>query len=97
MRRRTFGKNAGIIALLLSLILFVPSALSQAERTADSAVGALTGASAAETCSADAASEKNTTSGIGVGTIATGKAIAEAAVIAIAASQPDSSDLTSIY
>ena len=83
MKEKKLRKYVGIITLLFFLIVFTPSALSQAEKTADSGT-------------ADTAAAGKTAAGVGVGTIAMGTAIAEAAVIALAASQPNSSNATTI-
>jgi hypothetical protein len=97
MRRRKFRKYAGIITLLLFFAVFIPSALSQAERTADRGTGSSSGVRMADSGTADAVAEGKIAAGIGVGTIAVGTAIAEAAVIAVAASQLNTSNPTTIH
>ena len=91
MRANRFRKYGGIIILLLFLVAFIPSALSQAEKTADRGTGASVGAR-----TADSAPGGKIAGGIGRGTIAMGTAIAEAAVIAVAASQPNSGNPTTV-
>ena len=91
MRGNKFRKYGGIIILLLFLVAFIPSALSQAEKTADRGAGAIAG-----TRTADSAAGGKIAPGIGTGTIAVGTAIAEAAVIAVAASQSNSANPTTV-
>jgi hypothetical protein len=96
MREKKFRKYAGIITILLFVAMFIPSALSLVEGTAGTeSAGA--GTPAAMSGSVDPAAGRSALTGIGLGTIAVGTAIAEAAVIAIAASQPYSSKSTTIH
>jgi hypothetical protein len=96
MRGGKFRKYAGIITILLLLAAFIPSALSQAEWIAGTeSAGA--GMQAVSSGPVGPAAGRMALTEIGVGTIAMGTAIAEAAVIAIAASQSYSSNSTSIH
>ncbi len=95
--KKKFMKYAGIIAMLLFLAAFIPSALSPAEGTAGSEVAASAGTHAAGTGPVGPNKGEMAFPGPGVGTIAVGTAIAEAAVIAVAASQSTSSNSTTIH
>jgi hypothetical protein len=95
--RRKSKKYAGIITLLLFFAVFIPSALSQAEWTAVRGTGSSSGARTADSGTADAVAERKIATGIGVGTIAMGTAIAEAAVIAVAASQTNTSNSATMH
>ncbi len=94
MKRNKFGKYAGIVIILLIAIALIPSVLSQAEGTADKEAGPGVGTRTTGSSPSGAIAEGMTGVRIGVGTIAMGNAITEAAVIAIAALQPDSSNNT---
>ena len=97
MRGKKFRKYAGIITILLFLAMFIPSALSLVEGSAGTEAGAGAGTRAVSSGPVGPAAGGMALTGIGVGTIAVGTAIAEAAVIAIAASQSYSSNSTSIH
>jgi hypothetical protein len=98
MNGKNIRKLAGIITILLFLAAFIPSALSPAEGTtvgSEAAAGA--GGRTAGTGTVGPTAGGMTFSGIGVGTIAVGTAIAEAAVIAVAASQSNPSNSATIH
>ena len=96
MRERKSRKYAGIITILLFLAMFIPSALSLVDGTAGTeSAGA--GTVVVSPGSVGPAAERLSMTEIGVGTIAGAPPLREAAVIAIAASQLDSSNSTSIH
>ena len=97
MKGNKFKMCAGIITILLLLAAFIPSALSQAEWTADTEAGMRVSTGAAGSSPAGPSSGEMKFTGIGTGTIAVGTAIAEAAVIAVAASQSTSSKSTTVH
>ena len=96
MRRKKFRKYAGIITILVFLLALIPLALSQAEWTADTG-GADAGMRAVSSGPVGPAAGRMALTAIGEGTIAVGTAIAEAAVMAVAASQSYSSHSTTIH
>lgn len=79
MRREKITRYVAIILITLFLGPFIPSALSPAEGVSIESVAGI-GASLA-------GATRTTFPGIGAGTIARGSVIAEAAVVAVAASQ----------
>ncbi len=93
MRRNKFRKYAGITTLLLFLVAFIPSALSQSEGNGERETGWRT----AGLGSFDSAAGGMTGIRIAVGTIAMGTAIAKAAVVAVAASPSNSASSTTSH
>lgn len=87
MKRTRFVKYAGVIALLLFLAASMASALSSAERTAGPEAAVTAGEYTTETHAVGRSWEEASAVRGGIGTIAMGAAIAEAALIAVAASQ----------
>jgi hypothetical protein len=92
MNGKQIRKYAGIITTLFFLAASIPSVLSPAEGTT-----AGPGARTAGTGTVGPTAGGTTLTGIGVGTIAVGTVIAEAAVIAVAASQSNSSNPATIH
>ena len=93
-------RYAGVVILiLLFLVAFMPSALNPAEGTtgSDAAADVHAAARTAGIGTAGQMSGKMTFTGIGMGTVAVGTAIGQAAVLAVAASRPNSSNSTTIH
>jgi len=97
MRGNKFRTYAGIITILLLLAAFIPSALSQAEWTAVTEAGTVASTGATGSSPTGPSSGEMKFTGIGMGTIAVGTAIAEASVIAVAASQSISAKSTTVH
>lgn len=97
VKGKKYGSYAGIMIILFFLVLFIPSALSQAEWTAGIKARAGVGTHTGGADPAGPIKGGMTLTGIGVGTIAMGTAIAEAAAVAVAASQTSQSNSTTIH